>query len=174
MPNVSPQVESALAQMDQFGDDEDAFKAYMTVISPFIRAYVDEGKFRNMARSMWLSDNKGGLKKLITSVAEGPTLAEQEKELQEELLQAKKALEYLISVQIGSMFASMGFRRGDVLTVQGSNGQQRNIVFDGNLPELDEDFAEWAERALPEEAKAKLAEMFPDSPLVSRSGQIGQ
>lgn len=168
------QIESVVDQMDHFGDDEAAFDAYMNIVTPLIRLYADVGRFRSIARSQWLSSNKPGVKKLILAATDGPTLAEQEKELHEEMQKARAAMEHLISVQIGSMFAVMGFRKGDILTVQGSDGKQRNIVFDGNLPALDEDYAEWAGRVLPQEAQAQLAKMFPDYPLVSPSGQVGQ
>lgn len=158
---ITPQIESAIEQMDHFGDEEKDFEAYMTIVCPLIGLYADEGKFRQIARSQWLSGNKPAVKKLIESVASGPTLDKQEKEVRKELLKARQALEHLVSVHIGSMFAVMGFRKGDILTVQGSDGKQRNIVFDGNLPGLEEDYREWLDKNAPEEVRAQIQKMFP-------------
>jgi hypothetical protein len=153
------QIESVVDQMDHFGDDEAAFDAYMAIVTPLIRLYADVGKFRSIARSQWLSGNKPGVKKLILAATDGPTLDEQEKELQAELLKAKAALEGLAQFQVATFFASVGFRKGDILTVQGSDGKQRNLVLDINLPGLGEDLDGWVKKNTPEEVRAQLKKM---------------
>lgn len=154
------QIDSLLSQMDHFGDDEDAFKAYMAIATPVLRVYADEGKFRSLARSMWLSGNKRGLKKIIVGAMTGPTLAEQQVEHQAEMLAAKKALDDMVLFQINTLLGLVGFRKGDILTVQGSNGQNRNIVFDGNLPALGQTYEEWFKAEAPSEIQDQLKKMF--------------
>ena len=167
------QIESALSQMEHYGDDEEAFKAYMTIISPLVGLYADEGKFRSLARSQWLSGNKAGLKKIVRSVVSGPTLVQQRNSDRAEMAEEKKAIDALVALQTASLFALMGFRKGDVLTVKGSDGDDRQIAFNNNLPELGQSYAEWIENSVPREVKERLGELFPEG-LPSLSGQLGQ
>jgi hypothetical protein len=146
--------------MDHFGDDEASLDAYLAIASPVLRVYADEGKFRSLARSMWLSGNKEGFKRIIVGVMTGPTLADQEKEVQEELRLAKKALDGLVMFQINNLLGLVGFRKGDILTVQGSDGKSRNIVFDGNLPALGQTYEDWFKEAAPDSIKDQLQKMF--------------
>ena len=154
------QIDSLLDQMDHFGDDEAALDAYLAIASPVLRAYAHEGKFRTLARSMWLSGNKQGLKKIIVGAMTGPTLAEQEQEVQEELRAAKRALDGLVMFQINNLLGLVGFRKGDILTVQGSDGVSRNIVFDGNLPALGQTYEDWFKAEAPPSIQEQLKKMF--------------
>lgn len=122
---LDPQViDSINDQLEKFGDDGTAFERWMDTISDQVRAHGDVGAFRTQARGLWLSNNKKGVKKLVSDLFSQPTIEERRTAEQGELAGDMFDQTYIRFLQ------RMGIHRGDTLTVHDAGGSLRTLTFD--------------------------------------------
>ena len=117
-------VNSINAQLDKFGEDGMAFDAWMNTVTPHVRAHADVGAFRTQARTLWLSNNKKAVKKLVRDTLTLPTIEEQRALEAGELAGNAFDHAYLMCL------SRMGLHRGDTISVHGADGQLHSLTID--------------------------------------------
>ena len=117
-------IKSITLQLDTFGDDGVAFDAWINSIRTHLRTHVDVGQFRTLAKTMWLSGNKRGVKSLVSDILSGRTLAEAS------ALEAGELGPDTFARTFIQFLAKMGICKGDTLTVHDADGVTHSITFD--------------------------------------------
>ena len=117
-------IDAINGQLEKFGDDGIAFDAWMNTITPHVRAHGDVGAFRSTARSLWLSNNKRGVKKLVLDALSGPTIEERKALESGEMTGKTFDHAYLMFLK------RMGIHQGDTLSVHSQDGQLHSLSFD--------------------------------------------
>lgn len=101
---------------------------------PLMSRYVEEQRFRALARSMFLSGAGASFAKSLREIIDGPTRTEREALDQQRRAEEQAKLEATIEAYkretVGEILAIMGLRRGDQIVVQSSTGETRTIALD--------------------------------------------
>jgi len=159
MPVSEQQIESMVSQVDQFGTDEEALKGFLVTIMPFVREYADEGKFKSLVRSMWMSGNKRAVKRVIHAAFTGPTKVEAQAQVRKDLEKATQTAKDEQAFSVLCYLATLGFCKGDNLTVIRDDGTTRTLRLPDELPAVGEDIDTWAEKSVPESVREKQLEI---------------
>lgn len=135
-----PDIDEAVAVIDRYLRLELMLDAAIDQMVPLVETYVEERRFRPLARSMLLSGAGVSFGRTLGELMRGPTRQEREAMQQREEAEAEAKLIATIEAMkretIGEILSIMGLRQGDQLVVQSSTGETRTIPLDVfKLPE---------------------------------------